>query len=154
RRQRTPPFPTRRSSDLYVDGGIYAANPALCATLLTQDERLEIEGERPSLDELEVFSVGTGLAALHVGAEAREWGLAQWARPLLGLMLDGGVEMTDHYCRLLLRERYHRLNPWIEGEPIRLDDVEAFNRLGEAAGAVDLAPTLAWLDATRPGARS
>lgn len=128
----------------YVDGGVYAANPALCAALLTQDERLE--GERPSLDELEVFSIGTGLSALHIGVEAREWGLAQWARPMLGLMLDGNVEITDNYCRLLLRERYHRLNPWIEGEPIRLDDIEAFERLAEAAETVDLASTLAWLD--------
>src|SRR5699024_7694162 len=109
-----------------------------------QDERLA--GARPSLDELQVLSVGTGLSALHLGAEAREWGLAQWARPLLGLMLDGNVEITNDYCRLLLRERYHRLNPWLEGEPIRLDDVGAFERLAEAAEAADLAPTLAWLD--------
>lgn len=130
--------------DGYVDGGVFAANPTLCATMLTQDERLE--GAHPSLQEVEVLSIGTGLASLHIGAEAREWGLAQWARPMLGLMLDGGVEMVDYYCRLLLRERYHRLNPWIEGEPIHLDDVDAFERLAEAAEVADLASTIAWLD--------
>ncbi|MGH8273611.1 MAG: patatin-like phospholipase family protein [Gammaproteobacteria bacterium] len=131
-------------TDGYVDGGVFAANPTLCAVMLTQDGCNE--GTRPALADLEVLSLGTGLSPLHLGAEARDWGLAQWARPMLGLMLDGGVEMVDYQCRLLLGPRYHRLNPWIDGEPIRLDDIEAFARLAAAAEAADLAPTLAWLD--------
>src|SRR5699024_7403249 len=100
----------------------------------------------PALDEVQLLSVGTGLSSLYIGPEAREWGLAQWARPMLGLMLDGSIEITDEHCRLLLGERYHRLNPWIDGEPISLDDMAAFERLGQAAELADLAPTLAWLD--------
>ena len=130
--------------DGYVDGGVFAANPTLCAVMLTQDERLA--GARPSLDALRVLSLGTGRGPLHLGPEAHEWGLAQWARPLLGLVLDAGVDMVNYQCRQLLHARYHRFNPWIDGTPILLDNVEALPRLREAADAADLAPTLAWLD--------
>jgi hypothetical protein len=134
-------------SDGYVDGGVFAANPTLCAVTLTQDA--SVTGEKPALSDLEALSVGSGLAPLHIGSEGGDWGLAQWARPLLGLMLDGGVEMVDYQCRQFLGSNYHRLNPWLEGEPIRLDDAEAFPRLAAAAEAADLAPTLAWLDEMR-----
>lgn len=130
--------------DGYVDGGVFAANPTMCAVALTQDERLGIE--HASLDALRVLSVGTGRAALHIGEEARDWGLVQWARPLLGLMLDAGVGTVDYQCRRLLGAHYHRLNPWIDGVPILLDDIEAFPRLAAAAETADLAPTLAWFD--------
>ncbi|MGH7057221.1 MAG: patatin-like phospholipase family protein [Gammaproteobacteria bacterium] len=132
-------------TDGYVDGGVFAANPTLCAVMLTQDPA--IDGDHSALADLRVLSVGTGLASLRIGIEAREWGLARWARPMLGMMLDSGVEMVDYHCRLLLGDRYHRLNPWIEGDPIRLDDIEAFPRLAEVAAAADLRSTLAWLDA-------
>ncbi|MDN5865653.1 MAG: patatin-like phospholipase family protein [Gammaproteobacteria bacterium] len=128
----------------YVDGGVFAANPALCAALVTLDERHTFA--RPGLEQLQLLSIGTGLAALHIGSEVREWGLAQWARPLLGMMLDGGVEMVDYQCRLLFQERYHRLNPRIGGDPIQLDNVDSFERLAQAAAAADLQGTLAWLD--------
>ncbi|MGH8225870.1 MAG: patatin-like phospholipase family protein [Gammaproteobacteria bacterium] len=130
--------------DGYVDGGVFAANPSMCAVMLTQDERLT--GVRPALDSLRVLSVGTGRGPVHIGEEANDWGLAQWARPLLGLTLGAGVDMVDYQCRRLLGEHYHRLNPWIEGTPIGLDDTEAFGRLATAAETADLTPTLAWLD--------
>ena len=130
--------------DGYVDGGVFAANPAMCAVMLTQDETLG-DG-RPALDSLRVLSVGTGLTTMHIGEEASNWGLVQWARPLLALMFDAGVGMVDYQCNRLLGAHYHRLNPWIEGTPIQLDDIEAFARLAAAAEAADLAPTLDWLD--------
>ncbi len=131
-------------TDGYVDGGVFATNPALCAVTLTRDPA--IGGERTALGDLRVLSVGTGLASLRIGTESRDWGLARWARPMLGMMLGAGVEMVDYQCRMLLDDRYHRLDPWIEGEPIRLDDIGAFPRLAEVASAADLAPTLSWLD--------
>jgi hypothetical protein len=92
--------------------------------------------------------VGTGRGALYIGEESERWGLAQWAKPLIGLTLDAGVDAVDYQCRQLLGEHYHRLNPWLEGAPIRLDDTDALPRLAAAAEAADLEPTLAWLDNT------
>ncbi|HEX5314972.1 MAG TPA: patatin-like phospholipase family protein [Gammaproteobacteria bacterium] len=138
------------SVDGYVDGGLFAANPALCAVALALEKCGDANGSH--IPDLRLLSLGTGLGPLHLGEETEQWGLAQWARPLLGLVLDAGVGMVDYQCRQLLRGNYHRLNPWIEGPAILLDDLSALDRLHEAAETADLAPALAWLDATILGA--
>lgn len=130
--------------DGYVDGGVFAANPTLCAIVQTQDKRYF--PTPPPLSTLRVFSLGTGKSPLHISDRKLDWGLLQWTRPLLGLVLDAGITVVDYQCRQLLREGYHRLNPWLDGRPIFLDDAQALPELNEAAVNVDLTPTLEWLD--------
>jgi patatin-like phospholipase/acyl hydrolase len=130
--------------DGYIDGGVFAANPTLCAVAQTQDRRsLALP---PRFDDLRVLSLGTGKSPLHIPERSVEWGMVQWAKPLLGLVLDAGVAAVDYQCRQLLDDRYHRLNPWLDGRPILLDDIEALPLLRQAAEATDLEPTLEWLD--------
>lgn len=132
------------SVDGYVDGGVYAANPALCAVAQSLDERMF---DTPlQLRELRVLSIGTGKSPLHIAGNDLSWGIAQWAKPLLGLVLDAGVSVVDYQCEQFLGERYHRLNPWLDGEPVFLDDAQALPLLRAAARAADLGPTLAWID--------
>ena len=132
------------TADGYIDGGAFAANPALCALTLSLD-RTALPDPAP-LDSIRLFSIGTGCSPLHIEGERLQWGLTQWARPLIGVMFDAGVEMVDYQCRQLLGGRYHRLNPWLDGRGIGLDDVAALPILREAAGTVNLDKTLAWLD--------
>lgn len=130
--------------DGYIDGGVFAANPTLCAVAQTQDSRSL--SAPPRFEDLRVLSLGTGKSPLHIPASSVEWGMVQWAKPLLGLVLDAGVAAVDYQCRQLLDDRYHRLNPWLDGRPILLDDIEALPLLEQAAEAADLGPTLEWLD--------
>lgn len=130
--------------DGYIDGGVFAANPTLCAVAQTQDSRsLPVP---PRFEELRVLSLGTGKSPLHIPPSSADWGMVQWAKPLLGLVLDAGVAAVDYQCRQFLNDRYHRLNPWLDGRPILLDDIEALPLLRQAAEASDLGPTLEWLD--------
>lgn len=129
--------------DGFVDGGVFAANPTLCAVAQCQDERLL--RTPPPLRSLRVFSVGTGLSPLHIPGHSLEWGVAQWARPLLGLVLDAGVSVVDYQCEQFLGAHYHRLNPWLDGKAIFLDDTEALPLLRAAAKGADLGPTREWL---------
>ncbi|HYW75158.1 MAG TPA: patatin-like phospholipase family protein [Gammaproteobacteria bacterium] len=132
------------TADGYIDGGAFAANPALCALTLSLD-RTAVR-EPPQLDSIRLFSLGTGCSALHIEGERLQWGLSQWARPLIGVMFDAGVGMVDYQCRQFLGGNYHRLNPWIDGKEIELDDAAALPELRAAAAAVKLDETLAWID--------
>jgi patatin-like phospholipase/acyl hydrolase len=65
-----------------VDGGVYANNPAMCALV---DAR-RIFGA----DDVLVVSLGTGEPTQGIPwKDAKDWGLAGWARPLLDIMFEG-----------------------------------------------------------------
>ncbi len=128
--------------DGYIDGGVFAANPALCALALSLDA--SVQACPATVDDVRVFSVGTGRSPLHIEGKGLQWGLSQWAKPLLGVMFDAGVGMVDYQCRQILGNRYHRLDPWLGGEPIQFDDADALPQLGCAANAADLDASLAW----------
>lgn len=131
------------TADGYIDGGVFAANPALCALSLSLDP--EANPAPPPLEAVHLFSVGTGCSPLHIEGERLQWGLTQWARPLLGVMFDAGIDMVDYQCRQLLGARYHRLNPWLDGPEIELDDAGALPVLKRAADAVVLDEALDWI---------
>jgi predicted acylesterase/phospholipase RssA len=74
----------------YVDGGVFANNPAMCAVA---SARILYPGAANFL----IVSLGTGLTEREIPYEqAKDWGLLGWARPLLGVIFDG-VSDTVHY---------------------------------------------------------
>jgi hypothetical protein len=133
-------FPT---VDGYVDGGVFANNPAMCALAQTQDARI---GRTARLEDLALLSLGTGNSLLYVKGQRHDWGYAQWAKALLGVMFDGTVGIADYQCRRLLGGRYHRLAPaFAPEEDFPLDSVERIPELVAFAEQVDIAPAARWL---------
>lgn len=132
------------TADGYIDGGVFAADPALCALTLSLDP--EANPGRVPLEQVRLFSVGTGCSPQHIKGQRLQWGLSQWARPLLGVMFDAGIDMVDYQCRQLLGAGYYRLNPWLEGKEIELDDAGALPVLKRAAEAVALDEALDWIE--------
>ena len=80
-------------ADGYVDGGVYASNPSMCAMAQTQDTR--IEGGGPRKEEIVLFSLGTGISLKYIEKMQPDWGDAQWIEPLLAIMLDGVSGIAD-----------------------------------------------------------
>lgn len=132
------------TADGYIDGGVFAANPALCALALSLDADAMLHV--PTLERIRLLSLGTGRSPQHIEGRRLHWGLTQWAKPLLGVTFDAGVGMVDYQCRQFLGCGYHRLNPWLDGESIPLDDAEALPKLERVAKTADLDDTLAWLE--------
>jgi len=133
-------FPT---VDGYVDGGVFASNPSMCALAQTQDARI---GRRPALGNVALLSLGTGSSLLYVKGKKLDWGYAQWAQALLGVMFDGTVGIADYQCRQLLGARYHRLAPrFAAGEAFPLDAIDRIPELVAFAERVDIGPAAAWL---------
>jgi patatin-like phospholipase/acyl hydrolase len=128
-----------------IDGGVLANNPSMAALTQTQDQRAELN-PRPALNELLMLSVGTGTVLSYVPGARHNWGFAQWAKPLINLLMDASMGIADYQCRQILQTRYHRLAPVFDpGVNIKLDDWKRIGEMMQFAEAVDLAPAAGWL---------
>ena len=132
-------------ADGYIDGGVYASNPSMCALAQTQDERNTVH---PPLGDVVLFSLGTGTSLTYIKGQNLDWGYGQWAKPLINLMLDGTAGIAHYQCKQLLGGRYHRLAPcFAPGKSYPMDDVKHVGEMVTFAQTVNLDETIAWLKA-------
>jgi len=131
------------SADGYIDGGVYASNPSMCALAQSQDSRF---AGQPSISDVVLLSLGTGTPLTYIQGRSLDWGYAQWAKPLVNLMLDGTAGIADYQCRQILGQRYCRLAPvFPPGVSIPMDAVKRVPDMVQFASAVDLSATVQWL---------
>jgi predicted acylesterase/phospholipase RssA len=104
-----------------IDGGVFATNPSMCAYA---DARRFEPGA-----ELVLISLGTGQLERPIPyEEAKDWGMLEWARPILDVVFDGVADTTDYELRQVLDEgRYFRLQTSLDYGSDALDDVSATN---------------------------
>jgi hypothetical protein len=131
------------SVDGFVDGGVVANNPSLAALVQTQDSRAP-ETRKPKMSQISLLSIGTGTVNYFIKGKRLDWGYAQWAKPLISLMLDGVSGVADFQCRQLLGKRYHRVSPVLENT-IDLDNYRMVQELVDVGSQVDLSKTEHWL---------
>ena len=135
------------SADGYVDGGVFANNPSLCALTQALDRRTR--GRLPGLRDIVLLSIGTGTSLVYIEGQTHDWGYARWAKPLVSLILDGVSGVADYQCRQLLGARYHRLAPvFPPGTTLPLDAVKRIPEMVAFAESVDLGPTVEFLRRT------
>jgi patatin-like phospholipase/acyl hydrolase len=98
--------PAIGSADEYfalIDGGVFANNPAMCAYV-------EALTTWPAAQDILVVSLGTGDSTRPIRYDdARGWGLAEWTRPLLGVVFDGVSDTVDYQVAQLGHEVQDRL---------------------------------------------
>jgi patatin-like phospholipase/acyl hydrolase len=110
-----------------VDGGVFANNPTLCAFV-----EAKVESEKNDEDYL-VVSLGTGTYTRPIlYKQAKNWGLVQWAKPILDVVFDGVSDTVDYQMRHLLPERngvrwYYRFQVTLPKENDAMDDVNPTN---------------------------
>jgi uncharacterized protein len=105
-----------------VDGGTFANNPAMCAYA-------EAKRNHPGAEVL-IVSLGTGRLTDSISYnQAKYWGLVQWARPLLGVIMDGSSAAIDYQLDELLGADggHFRFQAVLEGVSDSLDDASAEN---------------------------
>ena len=110
-----------------VDGGVFANNPAACALV----ESICTYGAK--LTDMTFLSLGTGeLTRPILFEEAKGWGLAKWAQPILSVVFDGVSDTVDFQVKSLLqmadkKSRYLRIQaPLHEGND-DMDDASKTN---------------------------
>ena len=132
------------SVDGYIDGGVYANNPSMCALAQSQDER--VFQKCPSVSDVVLLSLGTGMSLTFIEGKNLDWGLGQWARPLISILFDGVSGIADFQCRKLLRNNYQRLAPvFPAGTTIEMDAVDRIPQMLEFVEKVDLTDTVQWI---------
>lgn len=134
-------FPT---VDGFVDGGVFATNPAMCALAQTQDGRST--DPRPSLSDIVMLSLGTGTSLMHIEGQSLDWGYIQWAPPLVTLLLEAVAGIADYQSSQILGDRYHRLGPTFpSGTTVAMDDVGKIPFMIQFAEGLDLTTTAEWV---------
>jgi patatin-like phospholipase/acyl hydrolase len=135
-------FPTYQG---YVDGGVVANNPSMAALAQALDDR-NAPADRADLASVVLLSVGSGVRHKYVPGETHDWGIAQWARPLMHIMLEANMGVADFRCRQLLGERYARLEPVLPPDlDVAFDDASRARDLADFAAKVAIDDTAAWL---------
>ena len=119
-----------------IDGGVFANNPALCAYA-------EARNTHPEEEDFLVVSLGTGELTRRLPyEEVKDWGVARWAQPILGVVFDGVNSTVDYQLRQLLPprngiQRYYRFQTRLDEGNDDMDDASRTNLhvlklLGEA----------------------
>lgn len=105
-----------------VDGGVFANNPAMCAYV-------DAHAGRARVDEVLMVSLGTGsMTRPLLYDEVRDWGLLQWARPILDVVLSGISAATDYQLgQILGPDNHHRLETELDIASDSMDDASTPN---------------------------
>jgi patatin-like phospholipase/acyl hydrolase len=110
-----------------VDGGVYANNPSVCAIV----EALCEFGA--TLEDIVMLSLGTGELTRPIRYDdARTWGLAKWAQPVLNVVFDGVSDTVDYQVQSLLTRGgalggYLRIQPTLTDANDDMDDASEAN---------------------------
>lgn len=113
-----------------VDGGVFANNPTMCAVAAAAT----LYPDRDN--DYMIVSIGTGQKATPIPYEqARDWGYAEWALPMLDVIFDGIADSTDYQLQQMLTGHdYNRFQislgvPLPDGSTVgsEMDDASAAN---------------------------
>ena len=138
-------IPDRANNNLYhlVDGGVFANNPA-ARGFVEAVGHLTASGTPAAECEYLLVSLGTGsLKRTYRYDDTRNWGLVDWARPILDVVFDGVSENVDHQLHNIFEAglrvgRYFRFQGDLDAASDDMDNTSKVNlqRLHELAGSI------------------
>ena len=136
-------FPIENTSDepAYIDGGLFANNPALCAYV----EATKFPCE-PLARDIMILSLGTGSKGTsYPYKQAKNWGRLGWVIPVINIYGSASSQVVDHQLRRIYGQKdldgnYLRIEPDLSKYEVSgdMDDASAKNirnlvKVGEGA---------------------
>lgn len=77
-----------------IDGGVFVNNPALCAFAEVYNEY------KTAPNQMAILSLGTGYSRKEYDYDkAKDWGMVQWVKPLIDIMMAGVSDVVDYQLR-------------------------------------------------------
>jgi len=127
----------------YIDGGVCANNPSMCAIAQLLDTRTE---NRKDVSEIYMLSIGTGVEPKSIGQKNIRWGIFGWNVKILQIIMDGSVGIADYQCKhLLSKERYNRFQLDLD-DNIGMDDASKIEEMESIANSIKGSTIEAWAD--------
>ena len=108
----------------WVDGGIWANDPALVGTLGFK------RFKKCELNQLRVLSIGTSGDAPYQKLNTSRMTIAHWIKPLLAFLLQGTEHATEFFMKQLDLDEYERIDPKFKKD-WKMDDLEAMYQFEE-----------------------
>ncbi len=114
-----------------VDGGLYANNSSLCA--YTEINKIFESKRNLTVRDVKILSIGTGSYNIaYENKKARKWGLLQWAKPSIDMMMSSTSNVTHYQLNKLFdsfncSEQYLRINPILPQSLSSMDNTEKNN---------------------------
>jgi len=93
-----------------IDGGVFVNNPTLCAFAEVQNKY------KTPAEEMAILSLGTGFSKKEYDYnKAKDWGMIQWVKPLIDIMMSGVSEVVDYQLNQIFEgldasSQYLRIN--------------------------------------------
>lgn len=104
----------------YIDGGVFANDPALIALAQVLHE-LERDHDEANMSDIRLMSLGNGQSIRYVAPKFKngmaDWGFRRWlvdpfnAFALVDLLMQANMMSTSYQCRCFLRKGYIRVDP-------------------------------------------
>ncbi|MGE5558795.1 MAG: patatin-like phospholipase family protein [Bacillota bacterium] len=119
----------------FIDGGVFANNPCINALSAALDKR----SGKAWLHQIRMLSFGTGFYPACLHHRDVVWGAMEWldpfskpSAPLLSILMDGSQIVDDYQCRMILGEKYCRVNIQLD-KRVDLDDCRGVDYLVKSA---------------------
>lgn len=123
-----------------IDGGMVANNPAACllSSVLKQTQNSARTGGLDT-NTISLASFGTGEVTRTITAEeAVEWGVLEWAVPVIDVMFDGSSDATHYFCKQMLEtDHYYRFQMPLADAYDEIDNADPDNMNALKALAVN-----------------
>jgi uncharacterized protein len=115
-----------RTPYAYVDGGLFANNPTMCAYV----EAYRKLAGKPTAENMVILSLGTGqITRSYPYHNVKNWGMVQWLRPLIDIMMSSAAETVDYQMRQMFMAHgrspsYLRLQTTIATNDVELAEMD------------------------------
>lgn len=115
-----------RTPYAYVDGGLFANNPTMCAYV----EAYRKLAGKPTAENMVVLSLGTGqITKSYPYQSVKDWGMVQWVGPLIDIMMASVSETVDYQMQQLFTahgrsDSYLRLQTTIDDDDKALAELD------------------------------
>ncbi len=123
-----------------IDGGVFANNPSMCAYAEARGMKfLEKKIENPTAKDMLLISIGTGsVKKSYPYKKAKNFGLAQWIKPLIDIMMSANSETVHYQLRMMFdaiveqgehNPDYIRIEPELLNASSEMDNAEKENMI-------------------------
>ena len=104
--------PAKIGDDAYIDGGIFANNPALCAYI----EAIKFPADVAPSDIM-MLSIGTGSTSRHYDYKrVKDWGRLEWIKPIIDIYSSSAAQTVNHQLEVLY-DKKDRTGNYLRIEP-------------------------------------